>query len=369
MVTRRPHRFHGASPIRRLVICLLAIGLAVLSVQQPVATAAENPCPEPNDEFQEACFLGLDSEALGFISGATDVDAYRIEAFDSNVQARIELAESPAVYAFVLGDWNGNELATSTPLGNGAVIDTVLSMPGSYYLFVQSRNGTFSASTPYRLGITLTHPYADALKPRLRFSQEFREPEYLGWQKQMSDPVGDVDADFFDIDGRFTIRVNKTGIAQEWPRVASAPFGPEIDDFIMTADARVSDQDSAKGHTGYRIGFRWVDPYHQYSVVVDVEGRRVWLNKVDGESMKETVPLTEPHRTRAIDNKGGVNRTTIQAIGDEIRISINGEEVIHVADPTFRGGRFNFVAAGWGSGKPLVSFDNVLITTPSGAPR
>ena len=62
-------------------------------------------------------------------------------------------------------------------------------------------------------------------------------------------------------------------------------------------------------------------------------------------------------------------RTTIRCIGDDIQVSINGVDLIHVTDSTFAHGSFNFVAAGWGSGKPLASFDNVLVTTPSGAPR
>jgi hypothetical protein len=354
---------------------------SMAQVAQAAPAAGDDPCPEPNDEFQWACFLGVDNDAFGYISAADDVDAYRIEAFDTNVQAHIAITDAPAAYAFVLGNWAGEPIATSAANGSETAIDATLPLPGSYYVFVQSPGGDFSPTAPYRLGLKLTYANGDAARPRLRYSTEFRDAQYDGWlklslplandpcQSEIVEAPGDSDATFVDQGGRYMIRVNKTGIAEEWPRVASPPMGPDLDNFVYTADARVCDQDSAKGHTGFRIGFRWLDKYHQYSVVVDTEGRRTWLNKVDGDSMKSTVPLTEPIRLRQLDDKAGVYRTTIRCVGDDIQISINGVDLIHVTDSTFRHGRFNFVAASWGSGKPLASFDNVLMTTLAGAPR
>ena len=356
--------------VRHLVsLGLVVLSLLTLTAYQPIGRAlAEDPCPEPNDQFQQACFLGTGSEALGLISRPDDVDAYRLETLENNVRAHIEIADAPGQYAFILGDWNGQPVATSSPTASGAAaVDVDLPLRGSYFVFVQSPDGSFSTTVPYRLGVTLTYPYSDELKPQVRYSGDFREPEYAGWLKQIPAASSDTDADFFDLGGRLMIRVNKKGITQDWPRVASPAFGPDTDNFIMTVDSRVCDLDNAAGYAGYRVGFRWRDPFHQYSLVVNVEGRRAWLNKVDGDSMKATVPLTEPTRSTFIDNKGGVNRTTIRAVGDDIRIGINGGEIIHVTDSTFTHGRFNFVPAAWSDARPLATFDNVLITTPGGA--
>ena len=361
-------RLRRRSTARWLLIGALLLNLAgLLPPRTVVQAAAEDPCAEPNDEFQQACFLGIGSEALGFISRPDDVDAYRLEALDDNVRAHIEMSGASSPYAFIIGDWNGQPVATSSPTASGAAVDVALPLPGSYFVFVQSPDGTFSTTTPYRLGVQFTYPYSDGLKPEVRYSGDFRETEYAGWLKQIPTAPRDTDADFFDLGGRFMIRVNKMGITQDWPRVASPAFGPDTDNFVMTVDSRLCDLDNATGYAGYRIGFRWQDPYHQYSLVVNVEGRRAWLNKVNGDSMQATVPLTEPTRSTFIDNKGGVNRTTIRAMGNDIRISVNGGEIIHVTDSTFTHGRFNFVPAAWSSARPLATFDNVLITTPGGA--
>ena len=49
----------------------------------------QDVCPEPNDTFQAACFLGKDSDALGFISTPNDVDAYRIDSRAGSVHCNM----------------------------------------------------------------------------------------------------------------------------------------------------------------------------------------------------------------------------------------------------------------------------------------
>jgi hypothetical protein len=66
---------------------------------------------------------------------------------------------------------------------------------------------------------------------------------------------------------------------------------------------------------------------------------------------------------RSLDLTGGVNRTTIHCVGDQIRIWINGEEVFRVKDATRLHGRFGFGAVTTGA-PPTVTFDNIIATTP-----
>src|SRR5690349_17019476 len=98
----------------------------------------QDVCPEPNDTFQAACFLGKDSDALGFISTPTDVDAYRIEVYDFNTDVHVEMPKMPAPYKVELANWNGDVIATSGRDGAGEVIDTTVDLPGAYYIFVHS---------------------------------------------------------------------------------------------------------------------------------------------------------------------------------------------------------------------------------------
>jgi len=60
----------------------------------------------------------------------------------------------------------------------------------------------------------------------------------------------------------------------------------------------------------------------------------------------------------------GVNRTIIRCVGSEIRASINGQIFAQVRDETFKEGLFGFGATTWG-GPATVSFDNILVTTPT----
>jgi hypothetical protein len=117
----------------------------------------QDPCPEPNDEFQQACSLGPDTDTSGFISSPTDVDAYRFQALDFGVQTHIELASPTGPYAIALGDWDGRTLAISSDNNGQQAIDATLPMPGAYYLFVQSPTGQFSDTSPYHLAVHFTY--------------------------------------------------------------------------------------------------------------------------------------------------------------------------------------------------------------------
>src|SRR5689334_13051206 len=113
-------------PIARRTIVL---GLSVLLVsgalgwhlgEAPraiVASAqAEDSCPEPNDTFQQACYLNDDRplDAPSYISAADDIDAYRFEVADFNSLFVVDMPTGPAGYRVNLVDWNGRVLASST---------------------------------------------------------------------------------------------------------------------------------------------------------------------------------------------------------------------------------------------------------------
>ncbi len=344
-------------------VLLVVVVCAEVAVTGPgVRAQGADPCPEPNNTFQAACYLGTGSDALGFLSGAEDVDAYRFEALDFGVQARLELAEMPAPYRLHLADWNGRVVAESTQQGGASVLEYTLGPPGSYYLFVDSATGETSASAPYRLTTNLT--YARAV-PTVLYANEFRSPEanLCGFTFER--------VQCYAGDGRFVISfANYTSSPQVSPY---GTWGPDLNDFMLVADTRVTGDPD---RNTYFIEFRSTEE-HRYRVRVTMANRargggpEILLKKesrrgnrdllhTDGYTVGELVSL---------DTSGGVNRTVIRAVGDALLVNVNGVEVADIHDdyepeyPPFLNGRFGFGASALGE-PPIMTFDNVLVTTP-----
>ncbi|MCC7368370.1 MAG: hypothetical protein IT306_08105 [Chloroflexi bacterium] len=312
--------------------------------------AQGDPCPEPNDSFQNACYLGPSSDAAGYISSARDVDAYRIEVLDFNTDVHVEMPEMPAAYELFLADWNGDEIATSAPGANGAqVIDTTVNIPGAYYIFVHSKAGGFSPGQPYRLFRSLTYPGSKI--PDILFTSEFREGSKAATE-------GDTEfATHSEEGGRYTIKMKIPGTPEDPSQAWWTGFGPEVTDFTMTMDARVANQVDA----GFRVFFRHVDNNNTYSLAVDAKDGKVLLMKiVNGE----TTGNTGWQESSAVDTSGGVNRVVVRCFQDEIRVNVNGEDVFDLKDTAIAKGRIGIGAIAFGP-PPVVSFDNIIITTPT----
>lgn len=309
-----------------------------------------DPCPEPNDTFQNACYLGPNSDAQGFISSANDVDAYRIEVLDFNTDVHVEMPSMPAAYALYLANWNGDEIATSKPNGSGgAVIDATVDIPGAYYIFVHSASGASSGNRPYQLFRALAYPGSKI--PDILFTSEFREGS-----RQAT--TGDTEfATHSETGGRYVIGMKIPGTAADPSFAWWTGFGPEVTDFTMTVDARVVNQVDA----GFQVFFRHTDNDNTYSVGIDAkDGAVLLLKRVNGE----VAGSTSWQPSSAVDTNGGVNRVVIRCFEDQIRVNVNGEDVFDLKDSTFRKGRIGIGAIAFGP-PPTVSFDNIIITTPT----
>ena len=313
------------------------------------AIRGQDVCPEPNDTFQAACYLGRDSDALGFISRPNDVDAYRIEVYDFNTDVHVEMPTMPAPYKVELANWNGDVIATSERDGTTEVIDTTVDLPGAYYIFVHSASGGFSDTEPYRIFRALTYP-GSSIPDRL-FASDFREGA-------KSAVEGETEfARHTESGGKYTIEMKIPGTAQDPSQAWWTGFGPEITDFTMTLDARVVNKVDA----GFRVFFRHVDDNNTYSFAVDAKDGQVLLMKiVNGETTANTGWQPAP----VVDTQGGVNRVVIRCFQDEIRINVNGEDVFEKSDDTFKKGRIGIGVIAFGP-PPIVSFDNIIITTPT----
>lgn len=338
---------------RRCAVARYVLAVAVVAgsaVFAPAGTAtallSQAVCGEPNDEFQLACFIGVEADAVGFISAPGDVDAYRFEVLEFNVQVRAEISGMPIPYRLSIANWNGDILASAPGRDWSVAIELALGLPGSYYFFVDSPSGRFSADRPYRLSHRLGYPSA---VPGVLFSESF--------------PPGAIEgvlgatarAEAIDAGGRSTIAMNVGGTPSE-PLTAWARFGPTLSDFTLTVDSRVD-----QAEAGYLILLRLAD---------SADGVILYVNTRDGMVRPATMiddevsPLTEWIRFEAIDTDGGVNRTVVRCVGQEIEIYINGRHGVQIRAAIPSAGRIGLGAIAWGD-PPRVNFDNLLITTPT----
>ena len=323
-------------------------GAGGLEILGPAAQGGD-PCPEPNDTFQAACYLGPSSDARGFIANPSDVDAYRIEVLDFNTDVHVEMPTMPAPYKIAFANWNGDVIANSSPNGSGGeAIDTTVDIPGVYYIFIHSAGGGFSPNRPYQLFRALTYPGASI--PDIISALEFRDG---------SDEAVIGESEFAvhkQEGGRYTIQAKLAGTPEDPSQAWWTGFGKELTDFTMTLDARVVNKVDA----GFSVFFRHNDNENTYVLAVDgKDGQARLVKYVNGEST-----YTDWTPASAIDVDGGVNRVVIRCFEDQIRVNINGEEVFGLRDGTFRKGRIGIGTINFGP-PPIISFDNIIITTPS----
>jgi hypothetical protein len=334
------------------IILLLAVVLGGsapagpgLLVHAAPARQGQDACPEPNNDFQTACFIA--SSAQGVLQSADDVDAYRFEALDHGTHVQIALLDPPGPYRLNLADWTGAIVASSSLQEGSEVIDALVGPPGSYYVFVDSKTGEVSAE-PYRL---LYQPTYDGAPPQLLFSREF------GSGGDTSYP-STAEADFQGGGGKVTI-VMKVGGTPERPREADVTLGPAVADFTLAVDSRLVNAETSVDAV-YVVGFRATDDGTSYRLLIDVHQPAARLQFVRGGTISN---LSEWVVSGAIDTQGGVNRTVIRAVGPSIRVGMNGQTLLEASGPSAQGGRFKLGLI-TESEPPIVSFDNVLVTTP-----
>jgi hypothetical protein len=345
----------------RLLLAIVLV-VATLGLLTPPAQArGEDVCPEPNDAFQAACYLGPAADALGFLSHPGDVDAYRVEVLDFGAGLQVELADRPLPYRLHLANWNGEVMASDA---DGTVAAT-LPLPGSYYLFVDAPDGQVSADRPYRIVPRLTYP---GPPPQVLRSTDFAS------EADETFSGSDPNADYSKEGGRFVVTLKRPGTSQE-SQHALGTWGPTASDFTLTVDSRIvgGSADPTKG--GYSIFFRSQIGYTRNEAVPDQPGFRpgdrgyyievsasgqVRLWVIENQTDR---PLTGWIRTGAATPNFGVNRMVIQATGPTIRVLLNGREALTVEDATHTSGRFAFGALSWAEPNSA-RFDNVLLTTP-----
>ena len=106
------------------------------------------------------------------------------------------------------------------------------------------------------------------------------------------------------------------------------------------------------------VAIRHQNNQNTYQVGLDPSNQAVNLWKIANGEVSGT-----GWKESEIINVNGVNRIVIYAFADQIRINVNGEEMISVTDGTFLNGYIGIGAMTWGE-PATVNFDNIIIATP-----
>jgi hypothetical protein len=156
---RRPRHWASRTSLPRLVRLALALLLGAVGALPPAGGsvyAQADPCAEPNNGFNNACFVGSATPSVqGFISQPNDVDAYKFEIQAPLADVRIELGSLPADYDLHLFSGNAGFVTESVVSGLGSDRLELPLFRGTYFVFINSAQGQAAADRPYSLSIAV----------------------------------------------------------------------------------------------------------------------------------------------------------------------------------------------------------------------
>ncbi len=316
---------------------------ALLGVQVAEAAYGQSgDCPEPNARSPRAC--PLSGPVAASLSGPDDQDAYRFDALDVGVRARIELSEAARGLRLELLDWGGRVIAEASEQAGAALIDVPLAMPGTYFATVSGSAGA------YRLGLDLTYP---GPTPRVLLSREMVLDDAPGAGGESATTLAN---------GQYTVQTLRGGSPGAGVAVARAltlADGPEVADFTLVADARF---EQAEGSVAIQARFRYRPEAGGGSgYIVSYEPFEGRLRLAAFEEGRQQ-PLTEWVSHPAARSGFDTSRLMVRAVGPTIVVAVNGEELIREEDTRYTSGSVIIGAVTW-SAPATATFDNVLVTS------
>ncbi|MCC7105378.1 MAG: PPC domain-containing protein [Chloroflexi bacterium] len=321
------------------------------------AARSSDPCPEPNDENEAACSLGTGAPAIGFISNPFDIDRYKFEVTGARTWVHLDLTELPADYELeVQAAPDGTSLATSHNSGTfPEAIDVDLD-PGTYIVVVYSLQGGASDEKPYKLTLGMSDPSGGpAANANVYFADNFNSVNAHFTSESRNLEAYEVGY----YDGEYVVRLHHDA-TNDQTYEGDEPAGADLLDFQLDLDARVTRLPAQ--HGGFTVLFRYADDSNTYELYVDTvnEGGAgaVSLSKfVEGKLTNLSKWADSP----AIKTGSQPNHVTIRAVGDQLTVAINGQQLISARDGTYKRGDIALGVVSWDQPSE-VRFDNVLVT-------
>ena len=309
-------------------------------VEQAGARAAE--CDATPDD---PCPLTAEAPATAMLAGPGDVHAYRVFVLDTGARVRLELADVPAGTRLRLLGWGARPLGEATAADGGSVrLDVEPREAGAYVVEVEA--GEEISENPYALALDLA--YAGPV-PRA---------------VTLVHPSVESNAPGGAVEGRYTLQTVRGGSPSAGLTLARGlRTSPEIDlaDFTLVTDVRF---DQADGPAAATVRFRYQPEAGGgtgYLVSVDPFSGEVSFEAFDEAQRRRLAPPTM-HPLAKVER--GSMRLAIRAVGPTMTVSIDGQEILSVADERFASGLVALGVVTW-SGPVTATFENVLVTVPA----
>ncbi|MFQ5614231.1 MAG: FHA domain-containing protein, partial [Anaerolineae bacterium] len=183
------------------------------------------------------------------------------------------------------------------------------------------------------------------------------------WELVYEDDFSDSDSGWDDSFDKFTtkqygnlkyhIEVNDSNL---WARGLA---NRNVGDFELEVEAT---QEAGPTNNGYGLLFRFQDRNNFYRFDVSGDGFFLLSKFQDGE----WITLQDWTAHPAIKQGMTTNLLKVLAVGPDISVFANGQELTRVRDDAFANGNFGFFASTFSEPKLWVSFDNLKLWAPSG---
>jgi hypothetical protein len=273
------------------------------------------------------------------------VHAYRFFALDAGARVRLELADAPVGTRPRLLGWGARTLAEVAVTDGGPVyLEAELREAGAYVVEVAA--GADASETPYTLSLDLVYAGRVPLAVALAL------------------PTVESNAPGGAAEGRYPLRTPRGGSPDAGLAVARGlRTSPETDltDFALVADIRF---DQADGPAAATVRFRYQPEAGGgtgYLLSVDPFSGEVSLSTFD-EGQRRLLAPPRMHPLAKVER--GSMRLAIRATGPDLSVSIDGQEILSLADDRYTSGQVALGVVTW-SGPVTATFDNVLVTVPA----
>ena len=146
---------------------------------------------EPNDTFQEATSIELNTKYDAGIGSSNDKDYYKF-ILNETSDIKILLQNLPKNYDLILYDNFNYEIDRSINIGNISEKIEIESLPaGTYYIYIYGKDGVFDTSQCYNLEVITSSVCASNYEPNNSIDMAYPIRNILTYSSDISSPTDD----------------------------------------------------------------------------------------------------------------------------------------------------------------------------------